>query len=396
MRFRILGPLEVWSSTEGWTPVSAPKWRSLLACLLLRSGQLVSTESLIFELWGDNPPVKANNLVSIYVHRLRRLIGDAEGRGLAHRAPGYLLRIEPGDLDLNEFESLVADGRSALAAADPERAATLLAEALGLWRGPLLADVRASALVTTESERTAELQLTATEMRIEADLWCGRSARLVPELRGLVAGNPPGGGLWLLLVGALDGARPHAEALDTYSQARQVISDELGVDPGAELQRLHARLLAADASSAPPRKRPPRIDRAARTRAAAGEPPHAAAVPDAGGADQEEPAADAGIAAGEVPGTISIGTFTEPASGPAGPALAEEPAGPSMPRPAQLPADIGDFTGRETHVRHLCDLLIQGQADRSPGAVRIAVVNGAAGLGKTTLAVHAAHQVRTL
>src|SRR5215472_14536963 len=135
MRFRILGPLEVWSSTEGWTPVSAPKWRSLLACLLLRSGQLVSTESLIFELWGDNPPVKANNLVSIYVHRLRRLIGDAEGRVLAHRAPGYLLRIEPGDLDLNEFESLLEDGRRALAAADPERAATLLAEALALWRG---------------------------------------------------------------------------------------------------------------------------------------------------------------------------------------------------------------------------------------------------------------------
>jgi DNA-binding SARP family transcriptional activator len=396
MRFRILGPLEVWSSTEGWTPVSAPKWRSLLSCLLLRSGQLVSTESLIFELWGDNPPVKANNLVSIYVHRLRRLIGDAEGRVLARRAPGYLLRIEPGDLDLDEFESLVEDGRSALAAADPEGAATLLAEALALWRGPLLADVPASALITTESERTAELQLTATELRIEADLSCGRSARVVPELRRLVAENPLREGLWLLLMRALDQAGRHAEALDTYTQARQVISDELGVDPGAELRRLYTRLLAADASSARPPKRPPPADRAARTPAAAGAPPQAAAVPDAGGADQEEPASDADIAAGEVPGTISIGTFTEPASVPAGPALTEEPAGPSMPRPAQLPADIGDFTGRETHVRHLCDLLIQGQADRSPGAVRIAVVNGAAGLGKTTLAVHAAHQVRAL
>ena len=399
MRFRILGPLEVWSSTEGWTPVSAPKWRSLLACLLLRSGQLVSTESLIFELWADNPPAKANNLVSIYVHRLRRLIGDAEGRVLVHRAPGYLLRIEQGDLDLNKFESLVEDGRSALAAADPEGAATLLAEALGLWRGPLLADVPASALVTTESERTDELKLAAAELRIEADLSCGRSARVIPELRRLVAENPLREGLWLLLMRALDEAGRHAEALDTYTQARQVISDELGVDPGAELQRLYARLLAADASSAPPRKRPPRAERAARTPAAAAGPPQATAVPDTGGADREEPAADAdapAIPAGEVPGTISIGTFAELASAPAGPALADEPAGPSMPRPAQLPADIGDFTGRETHVRHLCDLLIQGQADRSPGAVRIAVVNGAAGLGKTTLAVHAAHQVRAL
>jgi DNA-binding SARP family transcriptional activator len=393
MRFRILGPLEVWSSTEGWAPVSAPKWRSLLACLLLRSGQLVSTESLIFELWGDDPPAKANNLVSIYVHRLRRLIGDAEGRVLAHRAPGYMLRIGPGDLDLNEFESLVEDGRSALAAADPEGAATLLARALGLWRGPLLADVPASALITTESERTGELKLAAAELRIEADLSCGRSARVIPELRRLVAENPLREGLWLLLMRALDGAGRHAEALDTYTQARQVISDELGVDPGAELRRLYARLLAADASSAPPRKRP-RTDSAARARAAAGEPPQAAAVPDTGGA--QKPSADADIPAGEVPGTISIGTFAELASGPAGPALVDEPAGPSMPRPAQLPADIGDFTGRETHVRHLCDLLIQGQADRSPGAVRIAVVNGAAGLGKTTLAVHAAHQVRTL
>jgi DNA-binding SARP family transcriptional activator len=396
MRFRILGPLEVWSSTEGWTPVSAPKWRSLLACLLLRSGQLVSTESLIFELWGDNPPAKANNLVSIYVHRLRRLIGDAEGRVLAHRAPGYLLRIGPGDLDLNEFESLVEDGSSALAAANPEGAATLLAEALGLWRGPLLADVPASALIAAESERTGELRLAAAELRIEADLSCGRSARVVPELRRLVAENPLREGFWLLMMRALDEAGRHAEALETYTQARQVISDELGVDPGAELQRLHARLLAADAAAAPPRKRPPRTDRAARTRPVAGEPPQAAAVPDTGGADQEEPAADADIPAGEVPGTISIGTFAELDSEPAGPELADEPVGPSMPRPAQLPADIGDFTGRETHVRHLCDLLIQGQADRSPGAVRIAVVNGAAGLGKTTLAVHAAHQVRTL
>jgi DNA-binding SARP family transcriptional activator/Tfp pilus assembly protein PilF len=396
MRFRILGPLEVWSSTEGWTPVSAPKWRSLLGCLLLRPGQLVSTESLIFELWGDDPPAKANNLVSIYVHRLRRLIGDAEGRVLAHRAPGYLLRIGPGDLDLNEFESLVEDGRSALAAANPEGAATLLAEALRLWRGPLLADVPASALITTESERTGELKLAAAELRIEADLSCGRSARVVPELRRLVAENPLREGLWLLMMRALDEAGRHAEALDTYTRARQVISDELGVDPGAELQRLYTRLLAADASSAPPRKRPPRTDLAGRRRAAAEEPPQADAVPDRGGADREEPAADADTPAGDVPGTISIGTFAELASGPAGPALAEEPAGPSMPRPAQLPADIGDFTGRETHVRHLCDLLIQGQADRGPGAVRIAVVNGAAGLGKTTLAVHAAHQVRAL
>jgi DNA-binding SARP family transcriptional activator len=111
MRFRVLGPLEV-LSPEGWTAISAAKWRSLLACLLVRPGQLLPTENLIYELWGDNPPPTANNLVSIYVHRLKKVIGDTEGRMLIYRAPGYLLRVAPGDLDIQEFESLVAKGRA--------------------------------------------------------------------------------------------------------------------------------------------------------------------------------------------------------------------------------------------------------------------------------------------
>jgi DNA-binding SARP family transcriptional activator len=403
MRFRMLGPLEVWSE-EGWTAIRAAKWRSLMACLLLRRGQIVSTDSLIFELWGDNPPATANNLVSIYVHRLRRLIGDIEGRTLVYRAPGYMLQTGPDDLDSLEFESLVADGRSALAAADPESAAALLAEALGLWRGPLLADVPQSALITTEAERADELRLAASELRIEADLACGRSVQVIPELRRLVAENPIREGLWLLLMRALDEAGRHAEALETYTQARQAISEELGVDPGAELQQLYAELLAADASSAsaPSRKRPRRTGPAAEADRAASEPPLAGAsgAPGAGlGRDEAaDDEADAGIPLGEVPGTISIGTFAGPASAPAAapgpPTAAEGPAGPPLPRPAQLPADIGDFTGREVHVRHLCDMLLQEESASSPGAVRIAVVAGAAGLGKTTLAVHAAHQVR--
>ena len=402
MRFRMLGPLEVWSATEGWTPVSASKWRSLLACLLVRPGQLVSTESLILELWGDNPPAKANNLVSIYVHRLRRLIGDAEGRVLVYRAPGYLLRVSPGDLDLQEFESLVADGRSALDATDPESAAAVLAEALALWRGPLLADVAPSALITTEAERMHELRLGAAELRVEADLACGRSAQVVPELRRLVAENPIREGLWLLLMRALDEAGRHAEALETYTQARQVISDELGVDPGAELQQLYARLLAADASSdmpaVAPRQRPRPVRPA--TGAGTGAGDRAGPVRDVpassapGRADGDGATADEAVAdvpQGEVPGTISIGMLAGPRPAPAG-----EPAGPSIPRPAQLPADIGDFTGRDGHVGLLCEMLLDGSASDSPGAVRIAVVAGAAGLGKTTLAVHAAHRVRAL
>src|ERR1700761_5192820 len=131
MRFRILGPLEV-LSPDGWTAISAAKWRSLLAALLLRHGRLVPTESLIFELWADNPPSTANNLVSIYVHRLKKVLGDTEGEALLYRAPGYMLRVSDKDLDSQVFELLVADGRSALEGSDADRAAALLGEALGL------------------------------------------------------------------------------------------------------------------------------------------------------------------------------------------------------------------------------------------------------------------------
>ena len=148
-------------SPDGWTAISAAKWRSLLACLLVRPGQLVPTESLIFELWGDSPPSTANNLVSIYVHRLRKeVIGDAEGRMLVYRAPGYLLRVAPGDLDIQEFEVARRPraGRR-WRPATQDRAAELLGEALGLWRGPLLADVPPSPLLVTHAERAAELWL---------------------------------------------------------------------------------------------------------------------------------------------------------------------------------------------------------------------------------------------
>jgi DNA-binding SARP family transcriptional activator len=153
MRFRILGHLEV-QGPDGWTAISAAKWRSLLACLLVRPGQLVPTESLIFELWGENPPSTANNMVSIYVHRLRKeVIGDAEGRILVHRAPGYLLRVAPGEVDLQQFEALVGQGRAELTAGRADLAAEVLGEALGLWRGELLADVPRSATLVIHADR---------------------------------------------------------------------------------------------------------------------------------------------------------------------------------------------------------------------------------------------------
>ena len=248
MRFRILGHLEV-QGPDGWTAISAAKWRSLLACLLVRPGQLVSTESLIYELWGENPPSTANNMVSIYVHRLRKeVLGDAGGRILVHRAPGYLLRVGPGDVDLQVFEALLGQGRSELAAERADRAAELLGEALGLWRGPLLADVPMSPALVTAAERATERWLDATDLRIEADLACDRAAQVVAELRGLAGDHPMRERLWALLMRALDQAGRRAEAFEAYALARRTIAEELGVEPGSELQRLYAELLAADAS----------------------------------------------------------------------------------------------------------------------------------------------------
>src|SRR3984957_8053094 len=402
MRFRILRPLEV-LSPSGWTAIGAPRWRSLLACLLVRPGQLVPTETLIDELWGDNPPSTAKNLISIYVHQLKKVIGDTEGQLLVHRAPGYMLHVAPGDLDLQVFESLAAEGSAALAAADPERAAGLLGEALGLWRGTLLADVAPSPLLANRADQAAELWLTTSELRIEADVECGSAIAVIPPLRGLVAEYPLRERLWSLLMRALEKVGRRSEALEAYGQARQVIADELGTDPGGELQRLYAELLAADASTPPPRARP-RPGRPA-ARAAAGAPdvsadgllvryPEAtqkhADDDDGDHADRERPDGDS-------PGTIAIGTIAEPAPTPAasaGPGATAVGTASSIPRPAQLPTDIGDFTGRETHIAHLCALLLAGNPGSTPGAVPIAVVSGAGGLGKTTLAVHAAHQVR--
>jgi len=342
MRFRLLGPVEI-RDGESWRAIGAPKWRSLLAVLLINANQVVSVDTLIDELWGEAVPAKAGNLVSIYVLRLRRMIGDSDGRVLVTRSPGYLLRTGDDGTDVQVFEAKTRDGRRALTKGAPDDAARHLAEALALWRGTPLADVPRSAIVAAEAERLAELRLDTAELRITAELACGEHAQVVPELRRLLADHPLREGLWLLLMQALDGSGRHAEALDAYGQARAQISDELGVDPGPELRRLYAKLLSADS--------------------------------------------DSGEEAGP-PGEIIAGSVAQPAD----PAAASPR--PATQRPAQLPTDIADFTGREEQVRHLSDALA-GAPDSESGAVRIALVAGYGGLGKTSLAIHAAHRVRS-
>ena len=324
--FRILGPLEV-RAGEGWTKIGAAKQRSVLATLLLRPGEPVSTDVLIDEVWPEKPPAKAANLLSVYVHHLRKRIGDAGGRVLVTRAPGYQLVLGPGELDADQFAGLVTEGRQALASGAPDRAVDLLTEALELWRGPALADVPATALVAAEADRLGQSRLEALELRAEASLACGRFAQVLPEVRRLLADHPLQEKLWALQMRALYGAGRQAEALEVYEQARNKIADELGVDPGAELRQLYHQILNAD--------------------------------------DDQPVIPLAPVDLGQV--------------------LA------SVPVPAQLPADIPDFTGRSEQVGQLRELLTRAGEEDSPGAVRVVLVVGSGGLGKSALAVHAAH-----
>ncbi len=199
-------------------------------------------------MWPEDAPATAINLISVYVLRLRRLIGDAEGHLLVTRSRGYQLLASPDDVDALRFARLAAEGRAALSAGDSPRAAELLSEALGLWQGSrALADVPDSPLISAAASGLEESRVEALELRINADLGCGRQAQVVAELRRLLAEHRLREGLWALLMRALYSSGRQAEALEAYAQAREVIAGELGVDPGAELRQLHEQMLRADA-----------------------------------------------------------------------------------------------------------------------------------------------------
>ena len=250
MRFRVLGPLEV-ETDNGPVVLGGQKERLLLAQLLTRPNQVVPVEALVRGLWGEHPPPTAAKTLQSHVVRLRRALEPARARGaagevLVTREPGYLLRVTPGALDAARFEELTAAGRRALADGSVEHAGSLLREALGLWRGRAFEEFLDADFGTAESDRLAELRLAALEDRIEAELRLGRHRELVAELEGLVREQPLRERLWAQLMLALYRSGRQADALLAYQRARSVLVEELGIDPGAELRRLHAAILAQD------------------------------------------------------------------------------------------------------------------------------------------------------
>jgi DNA-binding SARP family transcriptional activator len=186
----ILGPLEV--RVDGVVvPLGGAKPRAMLAALLLHPGEVVSAGRLTDGLWGDQPPPSAAANIKTYASQLRKALDGSPDRDrLVTRPPGYLFRVEPGELDLLAFETLAADGRSALARGDFELAARQLGQALSLWRGEVCADITLGAELDVARSRLDEHRLAVTEDCLQARLHCGQHRELVPELRGLAAEHP--------------------------------------------------------------------------------------------------------------------------------------------------------------------------------------------------------------
>jgi YVTN family beta-propeller protein len=258
--YRILGPLEVRDGSRN-VELGGDKRRAVLAVLLLHAGEVVSADQLIDDLWGEQPPPAAVKALQAHVSRLRKALdshpadsGDGATAAvsangvLVTRGHGYLLRVEPGELDLDRFRELVERGRHVLAGGGADEAATTLRTALAMWRGPPLADFSYEAFAQAPIAQLEELRLSALEERIEADLAIGRHQQLVAELAALVERNPLRERLRGQLMLALYRCGRQAEALEVYQEFRRGMSEQLGLDPGPGLQQLEAAILARDPS----------------------------------------------------------------------------------------------------------------------------------------------------
>ena len=241
VQFRVLGPLEV-DAGDGPIPLGGPKQRAVLANLVIRANQLVPADTLIAEIWGEEPPERARHTLQTYVSNLRRTLGEDLLQG---RSPGYVLVLDPLDLDAARFDSLMRDAKRALPVA-PTVAVATLEDALALWRGPALADLADQGSLVAEAARLDELRLEAQEDRIQGLLAGGAQTGAIGELETLLAHSPLRESLWGLLMTALYRDGRQAEALGAYQRAREILADELGIDPSPELTRLHERILKQD------------------------------------------------------------------------------------------------------------------------------------------------------
>jgi DNA-binding SARP family transcriptional activator/tetratricopeptide (TPR) repeat protein len=331
LQFGVLGPLQVVAGDpEAPGVVSAARLRTLLAVLLWRANRPVPVDELADMVWDGAPPGGAPEAVRGLVMRLRRRLDEQAAARIVTRAPGYAIEVSSDELDASRLEILTHQADTAIRAGRWAEATRTAAEALGLWRGTPLADVPSQLLRDQWVPNLEQLHVQVLAWRIEADLHEGRHEQLIPELQELTARHPLREHFHGQLMLALAGSGRRAEALAAYREARRRLAAELGIDPGGELRRLHQRILAGDASlTAPP-------------------------------------------TASDAPGAAPAQT---------------------APVPRQLPASVRSFVGRQAEAGRLAGLVRQAAKTAGGGTVVISAIDGMAGVGKTALAVHAAHRL---
>lgn len=246
MQYRVLGPLEAWDG-ERAIPLGGRKQRLVLAILLLRANQVIGTENLIDDIWGDDPPKAARITLQSYVSNLRKALGGC----LERQSGGYVLRVAHEELDAERFEALVAEARGFLSA-DPDVGAVKFEEALALWRGPALADLADHPSLRGQIARLEDLRISALEQLTAAELSLGRDAAAIGRLEIATDQHPLRERLWVQLVLALYRSGRQAEAVSAYHRARKVLAEQLGIDPSPELQHLYQQILNQDPSISGP------------------------------------------------------------------------------------------------------------------------------------------------
>jgi DNA-binding SARP family transcriptional activator/ABC-type branched-subunit amino acid transport system substrate-binding protein len=265
--FGILGPLTVHNG-QGELDLGGSRQRALLALLLLGRGKTVSADRLVDDLWGVSQPAGAAKTLQVYVSRLRAALGDGL---IVRRGPGYALEIGAGRLDADRFERFLDEGRRQLSGGEPRAALTTLEQALEVWRGPALSEFEYESWAQPERRRLDELHLLALEERIEARLALGEADRLVPELDALVAEHPLRERLRAQAMLAFYRSGRQAEALELFRDARRRLVDEIGVEPGPELQEMQRQILAHAPGLGPGARARPLVGaKSARTLVAAG------------------------------------------------------------------------------------------------------------------------------
>ncbi|HSM38811.1 MAG TPA: BTAD domain-containing putative transcriptional regulator [Candidatus Limnocylindrales bacterium] len=249
MEFRLLGPVSVVSDGQ-LVPIGGPMPRAVLAFLLLRAGRLVTLDQLVDALWGEEPPPSAPSTLRAYLSRLKRALGGGADTGARLRSEGggYVLHVEPGELDIRTFEIAALAGRRLVAREEWAAGSSELAGALALWRGRALSGMEGFPALAAEGERLEDARLLALGDRIEADLALGRHAEVTAELEALVATEPYRERAWGQLMLALYRSGRQADALAVYHRARRQLDEELGIEPGPELRSLEMAVLRQDPS----------------------------------------------------------------------------------------------------------------------------------------------------